>query len=81
MAWSWDASSWSASVLMINPNAEEIVLPCQTCVGKFVPISAVSVALADPELSGDVCGPSGPFGGYCGGISSFAGGGKSAITA
>ena len=24
-----DASSWSASVLMINPNADEIVLPCQ----------------------------------------------------
>ena len=40
---------------MINPNAEEIVLPCQTCVGKLVPISAVSVALADPELSGDMC--------------------------
>ena len=34
-----DASLWSASVLMINPNAEEIVLPCQTCVGKLVPIS------------------------------------------
>ena len=32
---------------MINPNVEEIVLPCQTCV-------AVSVALADPELSGDI---------------------------
>ena len=50
-----DASSWSASVLMINPNAEEIVLPCQTCVGKLVPIAAVSVALTDPELSGDIC--------------------------
>ena len=48
-----DASSWSASVLLINPNTE-IVLPCQTCVGKLVPISAVSVALADPELSGDI---------------------------
>ena len=49
------ASSWSASVLMINPNAEDIVLPCQTCVGMLVPISAVSMALADPELSGDIC--------------------------
>ena len=29
-----DASSWSASVLMINPNVEEIVLPSFTCVGK-----------------------------------------------
>ena len=50
-----DASSWPASVLMINPNAEEIVLPCKTCVGKLVPIAAVSVALADPELPGDMC--------------------------
>ena len=50
-----DASSCSSSVLMINPNAEEIVLPCQTCVEKVVPISAVSVALADRELSGDRC--------------------------
>ena len=49
-----DASSWSASVLMINPNGEDIVLPCETCVGKLVPISAVSVALAGPELSGDI---------------------------
>ena len=72
-----DASSWSASVLMINPNAEEIVLPCQTFVGKLVPILAVSVALADPNI----CGPAGPFRGHCGGISSFAGGGGLAIAA
>ena len=50
-----DAYSWSASVLMINPNAEEIVLPNHTCVGKLVPISAVSVALAEPGLPGDMC--------------------------
>ena len=50
-----DASSWSASVLMINPNAEEIVLPSLTCVGNLVPVSAVSVALADPGLPDDVC--------------------------
>ena len=41
-----DASSRSASVLMINPNAEEVVLPSFTCVGKLVPVSAVSVAFA-----------------------------------
>ena len=40
---------------MINPNAEEIVLPNHTCVGKLVPISAVSVALAEPGLTGDMC--------------------------
>ena len=49
-----DASSRSASVLMINP-AEAIILPSFTCVGKLVPISAVSVALADPSLPNDKC--------------------------
>ena len=49
-----DTSSQSASVLMINPNAEEVVLPSFTCVGKLVPISAVSVDLADPGLPDDV---------------------------
>ena len=34
--------------LMVNPNAEEVVLPSFTCVGKLVP--AISVALADPGL-------------------------------
>ena len=41
-----DASSWT----MVNPNAEEVVLPSFTCVGKLVPVSAISVALADPGL-------------------------------
>ena len=50
-----DASSRLASVLMINPNAEEVVLPSFTCVGKLVPESAVSVALADPGLLDDGC--------------------------
>ena len=50
-----DASSLSASVLMINPNAEEVVLPSFTCVGKLVPVLAVLVALADPALSDDGC--------------------------
>ena len=50
-----DASSWSASVLMVNPNAEEIVLPSFAFVGDLVPVSAVSVALADLALPGDMC--------------------------
>ena len=50
-----DASLRSASVLMINPNAEQVVLPSFTCVGKLVPVSAVSVALADPDLPDDGC--------------------------
>ena len=45
-----DASSWTASVLMVNPNAEEVVLPSFNCVGKLVPVSVMSVALADPGL-------------------------------
>ena len=50
-----DASSRSASVLMINPNAEQVVLPSFTWVGKLVPVSAVSVALADPARPDDGC--------------------------
>ena len=50
-----DASSWTASVLMVNPNAEEVVLPSLTCVGKLVPVSAISVALADPDLPREEC--------------------------
>ena len=45
-----DASLRTASVLMVNPNAEEVVLPSFTCVGKLVPVSAISVAHADPGL-------------------------------
>ena len=48
-----DASSWSAGVLMVNPNAEEIDLPSFTFVGDLVPVSAVSVALADSALLGE----------------------------
>ena len=50
-----DASLLSAGVLMVNPNAEEIILPSFTFVGDLVPVSAVSVALADPALPGEMC--------------------------
>ena len=39
----FDASSWSASVLMVNPNSDVIVLPSFSRVGNLVPVSAVSV--------------------------------------
>ena len=45
-----DASTPSANVLMINPNAEEVVLPCRTCIGRLVHISAVSVAQSELQL-------------------------------
>ena len=45
-----DASTSSANVLMINPNAEEVVLPCRTCIGKLVRISAVSVTQSELHL-------------------------------
>ena len=48
------ASSWSASVLMVNPNAEEIVLCSFTCVGDLVPVLAVSVAIGELSLSNDM---------------------------
>ena len=50
-----DASSWSAGVLMVNPNAEENVLSSFTCIGNLVPASAVSVALAEPAIPSGVC--------------------------
>ena len=45
-----DASTSSANVLMINPNAEEVVLPCRTCIGQLVHISALSVAQSELHL-------------------------------
>ena len=41
-----DASTSSA-------NAEEVFLPCKTCIGKLIPISAVSVALSELQLPAD----------------------------
>ena len=53
-----DASSWSASVLMINPNAEEIVLPCFTC-GE--PVTGRTGSVQHEILTSDArpvrCGP------------------------
>ena len=42
-------------VLMVNPNAEEIVLPSFTFVGDLIPVSAVSMALADSALLEEEC--------------------------
>ena len=43
-----DALSCSGSVLIVNPNAEVVVLPSFTCISKLVPVVAISVALEDP---------------------------------
>ena len=40
---------------MVNPNTGEIVLPRFAFVGDLVPVSAVSVALADPALPDNMC--------------------------
>ena len=45
-----DASTPSASVLIINPNAEEVVLPCGSHIGNLVPVSPVSVARSELRL-------------------------------
>ena len=42
-----DATTPSANVLIINPNAEEVVLPCGAHIGDLVPMLAVSVAQSD----------------------------------
>ena len=48
-----DASSGSGSVLIVNPNAEVVVLPSCMCIGKLVRGAAISVALEDPEFPKD----------------------------
>ena len=45
-----DATTSSASVLIINPNVEEVVLPCGSHIGDLVPVLAVSVARSDLQL-------------------------------
>ena len=47
------ASSGSGSVLIVNPNAEVVVLHGCTRIGKLVPVAAISVAMEDPGLSND----------------------------
>ena len=41
-------TSCSGSVLIVNPNAEVVVLPSFTCIGKLVPVAVILVALTDP---------------------------------
>ena len=48
-----DASSGSGSVLFVNPNAEVVVLPGLTLIGKLVPVAAISVAIEDTGLPND----------------------------
>ena len=45
-----DATTPLASVLIINPNAEEVVLPCGSHIGDLVPVLSVSVARSDLQL-------------------------------
>ena len=45
-----DATTPSASVLIINPNAEEVVLPCGSYIGDLVPVLSVSVARSTEQL-------------------------------
>ena len=45
-----DATTPSASVLIIHPNAEEVVLPCGSHIGDFVHVLSVSVARSDLQL-------------------------------
>ena len=48
-----DDSSGSGSVLIVNPNAEVVVLSSCTCIGKLVPVAAILVALEDPRFQKD----------------------------
>ena len=54
-----DASSGSGSVLIVNPNAEVVVFPGLTLIGKLVLVAAISVAIEDtgPPNNGPVALP------------------------
>ena len=72
-----DASSWSAGVLMVNPNAEEIVLPSFTFVGDLVPVlGCFSGPGASDAAGGGVQDFTGPSGGHCHGIAPVVRGGR-----
>ena len=45
-----DASSGSGSVLIVNPNAEVVVLPGYTLIRKLVLVAAISVAMEETIL-------------------------------
>ena len=48
-----DASSGSGNVLIVNPNAEVVVLPGLTLISKLVPVAAISVAIEDTGPPGN----------------------------
>ena len=54
-----DASSGSGSVLIVNPNAEVVVLPGLTLIGKLVLVAVISVAIEDtgPPNNGPIALP------------------------
>ena len=57
-------------VLIVNPNAEVVVLPGLTFVGKLVPVAAISVAIED---MGPPNKRTGRIAGVPGGLSPVAG--------
>ena len=48
-----DTSSGSGNVLIVNLNAEVVVLPGLTLIGKLVPVAAISVAIEDTGPPGN----------------------------
>ena len=49
-----DATTPSASVLIINPNTEVVVLPCGSYIGDLVPVLSVSVARSEVPLPAEM---------------------------
>ena len=75
-----DASTSSANVLIINPNAEEVMLPCRSRIGQLVPVSAVSVVgITFTHKHGS--GATGILGGHRKRVTYLIGGYQSSVTA
>ena len=77
-----DASTSSANVLMINPNAEEVALHCRTRIGQLVPYvgcvsGLVGITITDKRGSG----ATGILGGHCTRVTYLIGAYRSSVTA
>ena len=77
-----DASSWLASVLMVNPNAEEIVLPSFYMCGRLnSSVGCFGGYGGTGPAKRYVRSLAGPSEGHCHGISPFVGRGWSTVAA
>ena len=75
-----DATTPSASVLIINPNAEEVVLPCGSHIGDLVRVGCVSGPVGSATVNEYDDGTYRLLRGHCQGVTYFLGRYRSSIS-